>query len=303
MWRKFMNLCHPKKSLSEKVLHFQKTGEDYHSLLRDLYLKIYRYPRKKYGLSEDDCGNFYLYFFPQIKRIIHSYKKSDTSFTTYFNSVLFWKFRTYLKLKIKSWYSWETSISDDLWQPMHKGETVKNILIKISHNDYLADLFMINKNGKINDESAKRQLLILMLKKVKDLYLEDIIHLSGITGYDVSWLMEVVESLKSTLIQNFSRLKKFRERRNMAFWRLKFIEQQVKKETDQLRKNRLKVKSERAKKTMKQAMVDISRIRLSPTHAKIAAILNMPKGTIDSIFIRLKKKLKRVYKEQEKQYA
>ena len=218
-----MNLYQSQQSLSEKVLHFQQTGKGYHSLLQDLCLTIYRYPKKKYGLSEDDCSNFYLFFLPQLKKITHSYRNSGTSFKTYFNSVLFWKCKTYLKQKIRHWYAWETSMSDDLWEPVHEGETIKNILIKITNNDDLADIFMIDENGKINNETGKRQLLIFILKKVKDLQIEDVIHLSGITGYDVPWLMEIVELLKSSLVLKFIRLKKLRERRNIAFWRLKFL--------------------------------------------------------------------------------
>jgi hypothetical protein len=298
-----MNLCHCEKSLTEKVLYFQETGKGFHALLDDLCLKIYTYPKVKYGLTDDDCSNFYLFFVPKLKKIAQTYKNTGNTFETYFNSVLFWRLKSYLKKRKIFGYAWRTSTINDLWIPEQKGNSVIEIYLHITENDTLADIFMIDENGRIKSNAGKRQFLIFILKKVKDLDLEDISFLSGITGYDIYWLTEIVENLKDSLSHQFLRLARFRARRNRAFCRLKYLEKRIKSEVDKLIKDRLKAKIERARETMKTAIDVISRIRLSPTHKEIAALFNVPKGTIDSLFLRLRKKLKRVYQQKEKQYA
>ncbi|MBN2536297.1 MAG: hypothetical protein JXB88_25670 [Spirochaetales bacterium] len=298
-----MNLCYYEKTLTERVLDFQRTGKGFCTLLDDLCLKIYRYPKAKYGLSDDDCGNFYLFFIPKLKKIAQTYKNAGSTFETYFNSVLFWKLKAYLNKQSVFNHTWKTSALYDFWEPEQKGNSVLKIYLQIVEDSTLADIFMINRNGKMKNEAGKKQFLLFILKKAKDLDLEDISFISNITGYDYYWLIEIVEKLKDSLSCQFQRLARFRARRNRAFWRLKFFEKQLNNETDKRQKARLKEKIERARETMKTAMDIISRIRLAPTHRKIAALFNVPKGTIDSLFLRLRKKLKRVYKQQKKQYA
>lgn len=298
-----MNLCHYEKSLTEKVLYFQKTGKGFHALLDDLCLKIYRYPKVKYGLTDDDCSSFYLFFVPKLKKIVQTYKNTGNTFETYFNSVLFWRLKSYLKKRKIFRYTWKTSTINDLWVPEQKSNSVIEIYLHITENDTLADIFMIDETGRIKSKAGKRQFLLFILKKVKDLDLDDISFLSRITGYDIYWLTDIVENLKDSLSRQFIRLARFRARRNRAFWRLNFLEKRIKSEADEWKKDRLKAKIERARETMKTAIDVISRIRLSPTHKKMAALFNVPKGTIDSLFLRLRKKLKRVYQQKEKEYA
>ncbi|MBN2441897.1 MAG: hypothetical protein JXJ04_11135 [Spirochaetales bacterium] len=298
-----MNLFKTQKSLTEKVLEYQQTGKGYNELLKALCLKIYTYPKNKYGLTEEDYSKFYIFFLPQLKKITQSFNNSGNTFETYFNSVLYWKLKTYVKNKIRRYYMWETSESDSLWTPVYDGDPVRNILIKIVNNNALADVFMINERGMIHNEGGKKQLLLFMLRKVKDMDIEDIIQLSRITGYEVEWLRSITESLKDSLEHKFNRLKRFRERRNLAFWRLKLLEKQLKNEVDEKKKRRIKEDCERAKYTMKQAIKIMSKVRLSPTHDDLANVMCLPKGTIDSCFRRLKKKLTGVYNDKKKIYA
>jgi hypothetical protein len=198
---------------------------------------------------------------------------------------------------------WKTSTVQDLWEPVQKSYSVFDLYLRIAGKASLADIFMIDNHGKIKGETGKRQFLFFILKKVKDVDLEDISFLSRVTGYDEYWITDIVENLKDVLSPQFHRFARFRARRNKAFWRLKFLEKKMKNESNKWEKNRLKEKIERTRETMYTAMDVISRIRLSPTHKQIAAALQVPKGTVDSLFLRLRKKLKRVYQQKEKQYA
>jgi hypothetical protein len=298
-----MNVFTKKLTLTEKVVEFQETGKGFHSLHKDLCLKIYTYPKSRYGLTEDDCGNFYLYFLPQLKRAALKYDHRGKGFEHYFNSVLSWRFKSYLKSKNRRFYAYRASQFMNLWQPIYSGDRIKKILKKIMYNHDLSRIFMINDEGKVRDPAGKKQLLLFILQKAKHMDREDVKILAEITGYSRLWLKERVEYLRTTIEGKMKRLQKYRERRNRAFWRLKYYETILKYEIDDGKRKLLKEDCERMKTTLRRTIQIIAGIRVIPTHHALASALEIPKGTVDSCLIRLKKKLTRVYKKQEKMYA
>jgi hypothetical protein len=298
-----MSVCTKELTLTEKVVEFQQTGRGFNSLHQDLCLRIYKYPKTKYGLTEDDCGNFYLFFLPQLKRAALAFDKKGKGFENYFNSVLYWRFRSYLKTRNQHYYAYQTSKYKDLWQPVYDGDSIKTILQKIMYNRELSRVFMINKNGEITGGAGKKQLLLFALQKVIHMDDEDVRILAEMTGYDIQWLMERVEYLRGTLQEKMKRLQKYRDRRNRAFWRLKGYESRFRYEMNEERKKVLKKEHERVKMTLQRTISIIAGIQLIPTHHALGSALGIPKGTVDSSFLRLKKKLTRVYKNREKMYA
>ncbi len=78
-------------SLNGRVLKFQKTGEGLKGIMSDLSRKIYRYPRSKPGSREDDCGDFYLFFYSRIARMLERFEDRGKPFECYLNSVLYWQ--------------------------------------------------------------------------------------------------------------------------------------------------------------------------------------------------------------------
>ena len=97
------------------------------------------------------------------------------------------------------------------------------------------------------------------------------------------------------LFGNERRLKLLRERRNKAYYRIRYLDIKLDTAYDPGEAEKLKRQLIRVRRTMRLAMESLSGVKLTPSNQQIASVLGIPKGTVDSSLYWLKKKLSPLY--------
>ena len=75
-----MNRLEQMSALNTRVLDYQRTGAGLEELIDRLSPRIYYYPRHRPGLDEDDCGDFYVYFYPRLIRTLKHFREQGKVF-------------------------------------------------------------------------------------------------------------------------------------------------------------------------------------------------------------------------------
>ncbi len=279
--------------LKDSVLKYQETGEGLREIIKALSQTIYYYPKNKYGWEEDDCGDFYIFFYPRLIRTLKNFKDQGKPFEWYLNSVLRWQLKSFIVNKRKISKSWVVAAHRDLWETPY--DTQSGGSGEIFLDSRIAAALGIDSTGKIKRIPDRKRFLFLTLKYVRLLDEQSVDRLAELTGYDRSWLAGIIDELKTRLNPQEERLKKFRNIQNKAFYGAKLIEEELIFEVNEQRIKQLYARLLRIKRTIGLARGKAAQIPLRSTNRSIGEVLGIPKGTIDTSFYWLKKKISMIY--------
>ncbi len=289
-------------SLKGRVLKFQKTGEGLKDIMSDLSSEIYRYPRSKPGCREDDCGDFYLFFFPRISRMLTRFRDQGKPFECYLNSVLHWQYNSFLHSKNQSEKEWRLASYPGLWPQLQSVELPVREESLYKYNK-IAESLGLESSGKISRRADKKRFLILLLKHSKKIGCSEIKLGAALTGEAEHKLWLAVQELNRRIAYKDERLRILRERRNHAFYKARLLEEEMGRVVDSgewlLLHNRL----QRLNKSVRLAQDKISRIPLYPSNRDIAEVWGIPKGSVDTLLFTLKARLIPAGRRKEKEYA
>lgn len=289
-------------SLKSRVLRFQKTGEGLKTIMSDLSSEIYRYPRSKPGCREDDCGDFFLFFYPRISRMLERFEDQGKPFECYLNSVLHWQYNSFLRRKNQIAREWRLSSYPGLWPQLQSvelpaGEESLYKYIKI------AESLGLESSGKIRRKADKKRFLILLLKHSKEIGCSEIKLGAALTGTVEHKLRLAVQELNERIAHKDERLRILRERRNRAFYKARLLEEEMDRVVDSGEWLVFHKRLQRLNKSMRRAQDKISRIPLYPSNRDIAEVWGIPKGSVDTLLFTLKARLISVGCRKEKEYA
>ena len=289
-------------SLKSRVLRFQKTGEGLKTIMSDLSSEIYRYPRGKPGCLEDDCGDFYLFFYPRISRMLERFEDQGKPFECYLNSVLRWQYNSFLRRKNQIEREWRLASYPGLWPQLQSvelpaGEESLHKYIKI------AESLGLESSGKIRRKADKKRFLILLLKHSKEIGCSEIKLGAALTGAVEHKLRLAVQELNKRIAHKDERLRILRERRNRAFYKARLLEEEMDRVVDSGEWLVFHKRLQRLNKSMRRAQDKISRIPLYPSNRDIAEVWGIPKGSVDTLLFTLKARLIPVGSRREKEYA
>ena len=276
--------------LTSQVLSFQRTGAGYTSLVTTVSLYCYHYPRWRYRWSNDECSDFYVYFYPKMVRMLSDFTDVGKPFESYLVSVLRWQLRVFANLKRQREVEWNLSRSNELWEECADIVTDHGSCAPQPQDDIPS-----RTDGGV---VFKKRLLLAALKQVSDLGDREITRLAAVTGYEQTWIADIVSQLRDNLQSKQEKLRLIRQRRNAAFCRVRMLEQQLAGEVETDRCRRLTEKLRRARRAMANATSSIQRLKLSPSNRQIAQALGVPKGTVDSALYWLKRKASTLYTVQ-----
>jgi hypothetical protein len=287
-------------SLTDRVVRYQDTGQGYDRIVGELSDRIYRYPLSKPGCTEDDAGEFYLFFLPRLKRLLGRFKESGVPFEHYLNSVLFWNLKSYRRKVRRTGFRRQTDSCQEFWEFLERNST--------AHEEDFLDvswmkLFPLDGSGMIKGNTARKRFLFLILRMAKYLESGDMGKISCLTGYESDWLWMRVRNLKATLGPKERRLKVLRERRNRAFYMHRLLEERMGWEFDESRRFMLKKEIERLGRRAWMARDEISHVPVSPTHRAIAKEMKVPKGTVDTGIRWFRKEWEGLYSRRQMEYA
>lgn len=276
------------ESLTKKVLEFQRSGSGLDSLVRELAPKVYHFPRRRMGLDEDACGDFYLYFQPRLVRMLSKFQDQGRPFEAYLTAGLGWQLRNFARERRREDRTWNATLRLDAAAAGEDGpgeDPWSGAPIRVP-----AELSAV-----IRTASDRRNLLFLFLKCPRLVEAGRAQIMAGLVGIGPQRLLDLAASLHGKRAPREARLSEFAARRNRAFCLARLLEGELRGETDSGRREALEQRLSKARKRMRQAAARMSRVGLSPTNREIAEALGVPKGTVDSGLFLLKKKLAAVF--------
>ncbi len=288
------------QSLKEQVLSYQKTGQGLETIVQELSERIYLYPLKCRQGSEDDPGEFYLYFLPRLKRLLLKFKDHGVPFEHYFNATLYWNLKSFFRTMRKKKWMWRAGASPVFWEPeMPESMPSGGPFLSVNWRFILRSVW----DGTAMDTTSRKRLLFLFLRHVRDIDDSEIELFSQRAGYDWQWLEERVTNLRETLQIRELRLDTLKRRRNQAYSRCLLWERERAGVTDRMRRERLDQQIGRMRRILRKTVFEISRVPLSPSHSSIARELGVPKGTVDTGIYWIIRKLKALYADRMIEYA
>jgi DNA-directed RNA polymerase specialized sigma24 family protein len=282
------------ESLTEKVLQYQRTRLGLADLMNDLAHKVYLYPRRRMGWDEDACGEFYLFCYSRLVRLLDRFRDQGKPFESYLCSVLGWQLRNFARDRKRGEKSWNVALR------LEPGRTVTD------DNDSPGDgapggaalaLFALDPGiGRlIRTPTDRRNFLFFVLKSSRHIGPERCPALAELAGVSADRLEGLLAELRQGRAHREARLEAFGRRRNAAFCQVRLLETELAAETDGEKRDALSARLRKARTRMRGAMEKMARVGLAPTNREIGRILGVPKGTVDSGLYWLKKKLAPVY--------
>lgn len=314
-------------SLTERVLYYQKTGLGYEELVQDLALQIYYYPLRKRWGDEDDAGDFYLFVYPRLTRMLQNYQPKQIPFEHYFHVNLYWLLHSYFKRKQQTESTWRIkpcinyymqsgSETENSGEPVAPGADADEVIcesflttaVALPHNgsyvfQLLKKFFKLNEQGVVSNATGKYRLLILILRYGSCLKEEELTYLAAMADYDFKQLKEHLENLKVITEKKTRKLEALCGKRNQVFFRCCLLEEQAVKNPHQEKSDGLAVKISNYREKMASYSRQLAGHKLYPSYRKIARELGLPRGTVDTAVRSIKKSLANIYPEQKKGYA
>lgn len=271
------------RRLDDRVKHYRKTGQGWASLINDISLKAYQFPKGRAGCTEEDCAAFLLSFHPRIKRLVKRYENIGKNFDAYLHSCLRWHLKTYIRQRAKADKSEQVLLRESY---LSQQDIVREIEspgdpafpgVPVKRGPFLLDAA-----GRLQRKSSVRQFIILALKSILFLGDQTIDRIASVSGIHRDSLYHFIEILRFTMQGKMDRLECLRLRRNRNYLRMHYLGEELLHCTDDGKKRSLRKKLVREHRLYDSTNREIARVPKTPTHREIARLLGLPKGSVDS---------------------
>ena len=277
------------ESLTDAVLRYKRSGEGFSELLERIGTRVYRYPKLHKGWTEDDCADFFCYFYPKILRILNRFQYSGQEFDAYLTTCVRWQLKSFASIKAKQHAKRKTLQYEEIWRTESSVETELAVSESATEDRYAAKTFNLDRNGMIVDPVMRKRILLLILKSSQELDSNMLTRAARLIGCLPSWLEGKVTELHENLDQRRHRRDTYRARRDRAFFRIHYLESKLGIENNPSERTRLRHVIVGERKHLTNARHALSRVPVAPTHQEIANALSIPKGSVDSALYYLKR--------------
>jgi RNA polymerase sigma factor (sigma-70 family) len=280
------------ESLTEKVLRYQETGEGLDQIVTDIAPRVYQFPRRTMGWDEDACGDFYVFVHPRMLRLLGRFRDQGKPFESYLWAVLGWQLRNFARERRQREQAWRVSLRMEEGEQDAVADSPCDAAVELepARPFFAPEIARVIRSG-----ADRRNFLFLLLKCCRSIEAASAGPLAALAGVPLVRLLDMAGALREMRGRRERRLETFRCRRNKAFAKIRLVETELKGEVDPARMEALRETLHRARHRMESAARRMARVGLSPTNREIAAVLGVPKGTVDSGLYWLKRKLASVY--------
>jgi hypothetical protein len=292
-----------KTALTTMVLHYQETGRGEEELLKNISLKVYYYPRNKYGWAYDECSDFYCYFYPRIHTLINNFTEQGKPFEAYLNVTLRFQLKTFIYKKAKK-RRYNKIVAQETFMELSERNTAYMVERQVKDTAVLQlrpeviPVLEASPDGKVTRLTHKRRLLFLALLGSMDITLRLLEAVSQTTGYDLDWLFGCIQELKERMINRRQRMKHLILRRNRSVMRVYKMHEELAVALTADVKATLIHELMKEKHRIQQTTEEMGKMPITPTHNDIAEVLHIPKGTVDSGLFHIKHALEHMCADQ-----
>jgi hypothetical protein len=276
------------ESLNSLVAYYQNTGLGLAEILNRLAMRIYNYPLGKFKADEDDCGEFYLYFYPRLLRTLSRFQDRGKPFEWYFNSVLSWHYKMYCAWKRKERIRWAVARQAMFWDlpdPAPVGRENTQVQEKS------INIIALDRFNRSRVSTCRKRILYLALKNARHLDDAAVSWISAVTGIEEDHLIGMVERLRRNLYKRELRLHKLYRRQNKIFTKIFLLQQNLAWEFDPVAKAEIALSLCDLRRRLRNLQQAVRRVRLHPSNREIAELLQVPKGTVDTSLYWLRKQM------------
>ena len=276
------------ESLNSLVAYYQNTGLGLAEIVKRLSMRIYNYPSGKRQADEDDCGEFYLFFYPRLLRTLEHFQDRGKPFEWYFNSVLRWHYKVYCSRKYKDQANWAIARNVLFWELPEEGMPLSVPALSPGGN---VKIIPIDCFRGSRESTWRKRILFLALKNARHLDDSAVSWIVDLTGVAEEHLMAMVERLRANLYKRELRLHKLYGRQNRIFTKIFLLQRDLLWEVDPQIKADIALSLCALRTTLRTLQNKIRRVRLHPSNREIAELLEIPKGTIDTSLYWLRRQL------------
>ncbi len=275
------------KTLTDQILAFQESGIGYDRLLASVAMIVYNYPRRCYGFSEDDRGEFLLFFYPRISSLINRFHPMGKPFEVYLKTTLRWQLKTYAVRKRRANHRDRVFGRREMWTEM-LGDPVRLPSELPRASDGWKTLLgsqrdcTVEENGRLRDRSLRKRLLLAAMKSSVQLTPGDVEDLARLTGASLAEVKHHCEALRLLASPREARYQLLSVRRNKTFVRMQCLQEEVQETPEGERLDLLRFKYKKLERRFERARLEATAVLRTPTHREIARTLGVPKGSVDS---------------------
>ncbi|MBN1647793.1 MAG: hypothetical protein JW874_07160 [Spirochaetales bacterium] len=279
-----------KTDLTEMVLRYQKERKDYSSCFEKISELVYLYPKRKYRWPNEQCSDFYTFFYPLIERIVNRFSYRNSAFEAYLNTYLRYNLKRFIIRQKKQEKYFDIIDHHLLWhRPYSEFDYVSENELEIDSK--AGTILGINKNGVIMSESFRKRYLYLVLKNTGRINSEMKEKSCQMLDMEPEQLDTMMDRLNHGIEKRLKRFNMLSERRNLYVSRIFEYQKRLLNEDCPTEKNRLRNQLMILKKRLGRTNNEISRVQTSPTYREISEILDVPKGSVDSGIYYLRNRL------------
>lgn len=279
------------QGLTGMVLDYQRSGRGLERIIEALAWRIYRYPLQHHGHDEDDCGEFYLFFHPRLLRCLVRFRDQGKPFEWYLNSILRWHWKAYCLRRRTERANWLFAGTPQLWEPDVSPAAAEVAPEALGSRRTEARNLGLALDGRQSGRADRRRLLLVTLKNVHSLPDESLGRLSRLTGVPEPWLEATVDRLRQRLFARQVRLHVLYARRNRCFAAVLQEERALAWESEPARRAEGLLRIEALRRRLQRGQARIRRTPLCPTNREIAALTQIPKGSVDTSIYWLRQRL------------
>ena len=279
--------------LTRDILRWQNDGTGFQSVLRQISELVISRPRKAYGWSEDECCEFYCFFYRRMIKLAGNFRYKGISFKALLYYSMDWQMKTFHRkyrtgerreycLKYDSILSAEdvcdSSADNCLTVPEHVRKSLK-----------------VDSSGRITDRGLRKRVIMLLLKNspyINDAYVDAAVRL---TACDRKWLDGVLLELRDRTERKLRRYNNFASASNRAYSEICALHRDFSDCRTAAEKELLLSRLLLLKQRLKRACINKSNVKLMPTNTEISEVMMLPKGSIDSGLFYLKRCLQDIH--------
>lgn len=296
-------------TITRNVLDYQEAREGLDALVQQVSELVYRYPVGRCGLSQEDSAEFLLNFYPRISGLIERYREQGTTFESYLAATLRWQLRTFAATRAAERIRSTTAAGRDtaseivghdiVTQPSRERRSSSGDRAVLpapatrrpAHRPSSLRLHPRGPDGLRLTPGEAQRLLCLALKTRGAFATGTLERVATMVGCKPAWLEERFHELRLATEQTRAKREQLRIRRDQAWFRLRCIEtrilQALPAELPGLVEQR-----ERWHHRYERARALLERMPSEPTHAQIADVLGLKKGTVDSSVYKIRQELR-----------
>lgn len=295
-------------TITEKVLTYQDAREGLDGLVQQVTELVYRYPVGRVGLSEEDSAEFLLNFYPRISGLIERYREQGATFESYLAATLRWQLRTFAATRAGERVRTVTAAGrdtareivghdalttppDPVERPASPGQRAPAPATRRpAHRPSSLELAPRGPEGTRLSPGEAQRLLCLALKSRGAFAAGTLESLATMVGCEPTWLEERYHELRLFTEQIRAKRERLRIRRDRAWFRLRCLETRI---LEAVPPERPALREQRARwhHRYERARSLLERTPSGPTHAQIADVLGLKKGTVDSSIYKVRQEL------------